>query len=45
VVRRIVLRRFPYLLFYFIDEEVAPSEVVVLTFLNERRSPDRWPSG
>jgi toxin ParE1/3/4 len=44
-VRRIVLRRFPYLLFYFIDEEVEPPEVVVLTFLHERRSPDRWPSG
>lgn len=43
-VRRVVLRRFPYLLFYFIDGEVEPQEVVVLTFLHERRSPDRWPS-
>ena len=32
-------------LYYFIDEEVEPAEVVVLTFLHERRSPDRWPSG
>lgn len=43
-VRRVVLRRFPYLLFYFLDEGVEPAEVVVLTFLHERRSPDRWPS-
>lgn len=39
-VRRVVLRRFPYLLFFVLEDD----EVVVLTCIHERRSPDRWPS-
>ena len=38
-VRRVIFRRFPYALFYIFDQ----SEVVVLTCMHERRSPDRWP--
>lgn len=40
-VRRVVFRRFPYALFYIVDR----SEVVVLSCLHERRSPDTWPAG
>ena len=39
-IRRVVFRRFPYALFYIVDG----SEVVVLSCLHERRSPDRWPT-
>ena len=38
-VRRIILRRFPYAVFYFFDG----NEIVVLSCLHEKRSPDRWP--
>jgi len=40
-VRRIILPRFPYVVFYRFDGE----EVVVLSVQHERRSPDRWPRG
>lgn len=40
-VRRVVFRRFPYALFDIVDK----AEVVVLSCLHERRSPDRWPAG
>ena len=40
-VRRVVFRRFPYALFYVVD---GP-EVIVLSCMHERRSPDRWPAG
>ena len=40
-VRRIILPRFPYVVFYRFDGE----EVVVLSVQHERRSPDRWPGG
>jgi hypothetical protein len=43
-VRRIVLTRFPYLLFYLFERESDSAEVVVLAFTHERRSPDRWPT-
>jgi len=43
-VRRIVLTRFPYLLFYLFERESDSAEVVVLPFTHERRSPDRWPT-
>ncbi len=38
-VRRVVFRRFPYVLFYLFSDD----EVVVLARVHERRSPD--PSG
>jgi plasmid stabilization system protein ParE len=38
-VRRVVLRRFPFVVFYVVDEV----EVVVVSLQHERRSPDRWP--
>jgi plasmid stabilization system protein ParE len=38
-VRRVVFRRFPYVLFYIFTDD----EVVVLACMHERRSPDRWP--
>ena len=44
-VRRIVLNRFPYVLFFLVEGQVDPPEVVVLAFIHERRSPDRWPTG
>ena len=40
-VRRIILPRFPYVVFYRFDGD----EVVVLSLQHERRSPDRWPGG
>jgi len=40
-VRRIVLQRFPYVMFYRFDGR----EVLVLSCQHERRSPDRWPRG
>ena len=40
-VRRVILRRFPYALFYTIEG----SDVVVLACVHERRSPDHWPLG
>jgi hypothetical protein len=43
-VRRIVLNRFPYLLFYLFERESDFAEVVVLAFTHERRSADRWPT-
>jgi toxin ParE1/3/4 len=39
-VRRLVLRRFPYLLFYVIE----PEEVLVLACMHASRDPERWPS-
>jgi plasmid stabilization system protein ParE len=39
-VRRAVLRRFPYLLFYVIE----PEEIVVLACMHASRDPERWPS-
>jgi plasmid stabilization system protein ParE len=38
-VRRVILRRFPYALFYLFDG----TEVVVLACIHERRSPEQWP--
>jgi toxin ParE1/3/4 len=38
-IRRAVIRRFPYLLFYVIEEE----EVIVLACLHASRDPERWP--
>ena len=38
-VRRIVLRRFPFAVFYVIEE----TQTVVLSVQHERRSPERWP--
>jgi plasmid stabilization system protein ParE len=38
-VRRVIMRRFPYAVFYVFDG----SEVVVLSCLHEKRSPDLWP--
>jgi toxin ParE1/3/4 len=40
-VRRAVLRRFPFVVFYVVDQ----GNVVILAVLHERRSPDRWPLG
>ncbi len=40
-VRRVVLRRFPFVVFYVVDD----AEIVVLSLHHERRSPDRWPRG
>lgn len=37
-IRRAVLRRFPYLVFYVVDQEI-----VVLACLHASRDPDRWP--
>lgn len=39
-VRRAVLRRFPYLMFYVIE----PEEVIVLACMHASRDPERWPS-
>ncbi len=38
-VRRALIRGFPYAVFY----EVKAEEIVVLSCIHERRSPDRWP--
>jgi plasmid stabilization system protein ParE len=38
-VRRVVLRRFPYAVFYLFDGD----EIVIVSCLHEKRSPDRWP--
>src|SRR5450759_5000798 len=38
-VRRVILSRFPYAIFYRID----PTQVVVLTVLHESRDPKLWP--
>jgi len=40
-VRRVVFRRFPYLLFYVVEGD----EVVVLACVHERRGPENWPEG
>ena len=39
-VRRVLTRRFPYGLFYFLDEE----SIVVIAVLNNSRDPDEWQS-
>jgi plasmid stabilization system protein ParE len=39
-IRRAVLRRFPYLLFYVVE----PTRVVVIGCLHASRDPDTWPS-
>ena len=39
-IRRAVLHRFPYLLFYVIE----PEEIVVLACLHASRDPQSWPS-
>ena len=39
-VRRAVIRRFPYLLFYVIERE----EVIVLACMHASRDPEKWPS-
>jgi len=39
-IRRIVVRRFPFALFY----EVARSEIRVLAIFHSRRDPSRWRS-
>lgn len=38
-VRRVVLKRFPYSLFYLVE----PQRLVVLSCLHTRRSPAAWP--
>jgi plasmid stabilization system protein ParE len=38
-VRRSLLRRFPYGIFYIVVEDT----VVVLAILHQARNPDRWP--
>jgi plasmid stabilization system protein ParE len=38
-IRRAVLHRFPYLLFYVID----PQEIVVLACMHASRDPESWP--
>lgn len=38
-VRRVILSRFPYAVFYRIE----PGQVVVLTVLHEARDPKLWP--
>jgi plasmid stabilization system protein ParE len=37
-IRRAVLRRFPYLVFYVVDREI-----IVLACLHASRDPNRWP--
>lgn len=37
--RRISMKKFPYVVFYHIDNDV----IVVVSVLHKRRSPDRWP--
>jgi toxin ParE1/3/4 len=37
-IRRMVLRRFPYTIYY----EVEPDRVVVLGFVHMKREPDSW---
>lgn len=37
-IRRVVLRRFPYAIYY----EVEPDRVVVLGFVHMKREPDLW---
>lgn len=44
-VRRVVFRKFPYALFYILDESGDEPEIIVLSCLHERRSPERWPNG
>lgn len=39
-IRRAVVRRFPYLIFYVID----PLEIVVLACLHASRDPESWPT-
>ena len=39
-VRRVLTRRFPYGLFYFLDEE----SIVVIAVLNSSRDPGEWQS-
>jgi toxin ParE1/3/4 len=39
-VRRVLLRRFPYGLFYLADNQ----QITVLACLHARRNPRRWPS-
>ena len=39
-VRRVLTRRFPYGLFYFLDEE----SIVVIAVLNNSRDPGEWQS-
>lgn len=40
VIRRAVLRRFPYFLFYVVESD----RVVILACMHVRRDPGRWPS-
>ena len=40
--RKLVLRRFPYLLIYSIEE--IPDRLVISTVSHQRRSPDYWRS-
>jgi toxin ParE1/3/4 len=40
-IRRVLLRRFPFAVFFIIDE----SDVYVLAVLHGRRDPARWPHG
>jgi plasmid stabilization system protein ParE len=39
-VRRVLLSKFPYTLYYIIDEETQT--VVVFAFLHQSRNPDNW---
>lgn len=38
-IRRTVLKRFPYLVFYVVE----PNEIVVLACMHASRDPQRWP--
>jgi plasmid stabilization system protein ParE len=40
LIRRAVLRRFPYLLFYVVEDE----RVVVIACLHASRDPETWPA-
>lgn len=40
-IRRAVVHRFPYLIFYVID----PREIVVLACMHASRNPESWPKG
>jgi plasmid stabilization system protein ParE len=40
VIRRAVLRRFPYLLFYIVE----PERIVVIACLHASRDPETWPA-
>ena len=40
-IRRLIVQRFPYGMFYVVQDGV----IVVLTVVHSRRDPQRWPGG